>query len=140
MKWFTCPTPNDYNGLVPVQCPICQEHVANVRLNDVFLPLKGSMFLSPDPAHGFEPPFPPDVGWEFCLCPWGGYSHRGVIDEKTILLQGYGPYEVKPKPEEVIENGTEERIEKGRQEGQQGNQGREGVLMIPHKRAKRRAR
>ena len=138
MKWFTLPNPNDYNGLVPVQCPICQEHVANVRLNDLSLPLRGSMFLSPDPAHGFEPPFPPDVGWEFCLCPWGGYSHRGVIDETTILLRGHGPYEVKSKPEEVIDNGTEERREEGRQEGQQGNQRAEGVLTARTK--QRRAR
>lgn len=142
MTWFTCPNPDDYALLLPVECPICHNHVANVRMRDLTLPIRGGMFLSPDVAHGFEAPFPSDATWEFCLCPWGGRRHRGVVNETTILIRGYGPYEIQPRKGVVPDGeGEQERRQEGREEGRQEGGGE--VLMIPHKRGnptrKRRA-
>lgn len=92
--------------IVKVYCQICKEHIADVDTNTLSMPLKGSMFISKDPAHGFPPPFVPEAEWEDMECPWG--PHRPFLEPNmvltdigVILIPQSGALEVPPPPEQV---------------------------------------
>lgn len=65
-----------------VICQICGEVIALVNLSDIRFPIQGTMFGSPDPFHGFPPPFPPESNWDNMRCPYG--NHRPFLDEYYI--------------------------------------------------------
>lgn len=67
-----------------VICQICKEIIAEIKdVNQIKQPLVGSMFASPDEAHGIAPPFFPSFQWEDFRCPHGG--HRPLIWPDKIL-------------------------------------------------------
>lgn len=51
--------------IVDVYCSICHEKIATARLGDLHPPMMGWMFKSPDEHHGWDPPFPSSVDWEW---------------------------------------------------------------------------
>jgi hypothetical protein len=65
------------------KCQICDEIYAVIDLEDIKYPLNGSMFKSPDPAHGVPDPFYPGAEFEYMHCPFG--QHRPMIMPNTIL-------------------------------------------------------
>lgn len=71
--------------LVKVKCDICFMVIGIIDLSAIKLPLDSSMFLSPDPYHGFDPPFLPGQTWEDFRCPYGRV-HRPFIKEGTFEL------------------------------------------------------
>lgn len=76
-----------------VICQICQEHIANT--GELSLPLKGSMFLSPDLVHDFPAPFDPGDTWETMRCPYGRIylengqqgGHRPFLKDHEVLTE-----------------------------------------------------
>ena len=68
---------------VQIICQICKEHIANADTDALALPLKGEMFESKDPVHGFPPPFEDGAEWEYMECPWG--PHRPFIEPNKVL-------------------------------------------------------
>lgn len=61
-------------------CEICRMPIGKFNPKDVKLPIKGSMFKSIDPAHGFPPPFPDEVDWIDARCPYGPRRPEQGID------------------------------------------------------------
>jgi hypothetical protein len=71
-----------------VICEICKEVIATVEMKDMAIPMVGSMFRSPDKAHGYDPPFLPDTTWEDMLC--GYCNHRPFTERDGFLTEnGY---------------------------------------------------
>jgi len=64
-------------------CQLCQEVIAKFDIEEVKFPIDGSMFKSPDKAHGIPDPFYPGADFEFMRCPYGG--HRPMILPDKIL-------------------------------------------------------
>jgi len=69
--------------MVKIRCEICSEIIARVDPAALLLPLMGSMFYSPDPVHGFDPPFPESLEWEDMRCPYG--PHRPFIEQNRVI-------------------------------------------------------
>ena len=66
-----------------VICQVCGERVGKVDCNLAY-PINGSMFSSPDPDHGYPPPFEPGTDWESMLCSYGRI-HRAMLKDNEIL-------------------------------------------------------
>jgi len=64
-------------------CQLCNEVVALFSVEDIKLPITGSMFHSPDERHGIPDPFYPGAEFEFMRCPYGG--HRPMILPDQLL-------------------------------------------------------
>lgn len=64
--------------VLKVLCQVCGEHIANTTIEALSYPLKGSMFQSPDPAHGVPAPWQPAEEWEDMRCPYGRI-HRAMV-------------------------------------------------------------
>lgn len=71
-----------------VVCEICQEQIATTNKKLLKYPLIGKMFLSPDPFHGYAPPFDASQEWTDMRCPYG--THRPFIEPDRVLTDtGY---------------------------------------------------
>jgi hypothetical protein len=102
-------TQDAIEDLLPVQCQICREHIANVRMvrlpggvlsfPDLKYPLTGAMFLSPDPGHGIIPPFHASHTWDMFHCPHGG--HRPILTP-TKIQTPVGALNVRPGGEPFL--------------------------------------
>jgi len=68
-----------------IVCQICNEHISNADPLTLHLPMSGAMFASPDPWHGFAPPFPAGTEWLDMKCPYG--NHRPFITEDEVLTE-----------------------------------------------------
>jgi hypothetical protein len=64
--------------VLKVICQICGEVVATTTLEALSFPIKGSMFQSPDPAHGVPSPWIASEEWEDMRCPYGRI-HRAMV-------------------------------------------------------------
>ena len=49
-------------------CRVCKYEIATIS-KDTRIPVKGAMFHSKDPKHGFPPPWSPVVEWQYMYCP-----------------------------------------------------------------------
>lgn len=92
----TTELPDTGNKLI---CEICTETVGVIVREKLAYPLRGEMFKSPDPFHGFSDPFPPEQTWEEMRC---GYCRcRPFIAEDRILTdRGYLAVDA---PQEVVD-------------------------------------
>lgn len=79
---------------INVYCDICYEFVATVDTDRLVYPLSGSMFKSPDPAHGMPDPFDPGAIWEFLWCPYSNKTHRITSDPGSFMTDGRARYRV----------------------------------------------
>lgn len=96
-------------------CEICRQTIGLFNPEDLRLPLKGSMFLSKDPAHGFPPPFHPSSVYGSkdnpLLCP---YCRKipFLHPDKVLTPEGYikveKKKEVKVEEKKVIETDKKE--------------------------------
>jgi Zinc finger, C2H2 type. len=77
-----------------VICEICNEYIATVNLEDVSVPMLGSMFKTPDDFHGYDPPFLPDTTWEDMRC---GYCNQRPFTERDGFLTDEGYIKIQPK-------------------------------------------
>ena len=85
-------------------CEICRMPIGKFNPKEVTLPIKGSMFKSIDPAHGFPPPFPDEVDWINARCPYGPRRPEQGIDghrpffnfeeHKDEILTPHGYYKI----------------------------------------------
>lgn len=93
------------------RCQICGEVYAEVDTETLRHPIRGHMFLSPDPAHEFPEPFAPDLDWEFMRCPYGRI-HRPMI-EGTGILTEHGMVRI-PKDGEpaYLDNGIVDEVDR----------------------------
>jgi len=108
-------TQDAIEDLLPVQCQVCREHIANVRMvrlpggvlsfPDLKYPLTGAMFLSPDPGHGIIPPFHASHTWDMFHCPHGG--HRPILTP-TKIQTPVGALNVRPGKEPFLGGNMEE--------------------------------
>jgi hypothetical protein len=97
-----------------VICQICAETIGIVSREDLSFPMRGLMFKSPDPFHGFAPPFPPEAEWESMKCPYGPHGpfldiDRILTDEGIVFASGGPTLEVKLG--DVIPNHIKEKLE-----------------------------
>jgi hypothetical protein len=69
--------------MINIRCQICNEPIAQANTLHLHRPMVGAMFLSPDPFHGFDPPFAPNTDWLGMLCPY--CRHRPFITEDEVL-------------------------------------------------------
>ena len=94
---------------VKVKCDICFEIIGTIDTDTIKLPLKASMFLSPDPWHGFDPPFLPGQVWEDFRCPYGRVHRPFIVENRLWLEDGTRldparPWAVNPDlPEEMTQ-------------------------------------
>jgi hypothetical protein len=80
-----------------LMCEICREAIGTFHSDEVKEPIKGAMFHSKDPAHGFPAPFrAPAIEWEHMRCPYcqkRPFLTRGVLMTVngfwSIPQQGY---------------------------------------------------
>lgn len=77
-----------------VICEICNEYIAQVNIEDVSVPMLGSMFKTPDDFHGYDPPFLPDTEWEDMRC---GYCNQRPFTERDGFLTDEGYITIQPK-------------------------------------------
>lgn len=108
-------TQDAIEDLLPVQCQVCREHIANVRMvrlpggvlsfPDLKYPMTGAMFLSPDPGHGIVPPFHASHTWDMFHCPHGG--HRPILTP-TKIQTPVGALNVQPGKEPFLGGNMEE--------------------------------
>ena len=77
-----------------VICEICNEYIAQVNIEDVSVPMLGSMFKTPDDFHGYDPPFLPDTEWEDMRC---GYCNQRPFTERDGFLTDEGYVTIQPK-------------------------------------------
>ena len=77
-----------------VICEICNEYIAQVNIEDVSVPMLGSMFKTPDDFHGYDPPFLPDTEWEDMRC---GYCNQRPFTERDGFLTDEGYIKIQPK-------------------------------------------
>lgn len=82
-----------------VICEICTEHIANVNMKDMDLPMKGWMFKSPDTVHGFDPPFLPDTTWEDMRC---GYCNQRPFTKEDGFMSDTGYMRVRKQEEPMF--------------------------------------
>lgn len=67
-----------------LMCEICREAIGTFLSEDVTEPIKGAMFHSKDPAHGFPAPFrAPGLEWEHMRCP---YCHKRPFLTRGVLM------------------------------------------------------
>ena len=89
--------------LVKCLCEICGMEYGAVDTDKLFKPMRGSIFQSHDPHHGYPNPFQPEQDFESMRCIWG--NHRPFTEENRIKTEkGYKmlkdpPPPPKPKPE-----------------------------------------
>ena len=76
-----------------VICEICNEYIAQVNIEDVSVPMLGSMFKTPDDFHGYDPPFLPDTEWEDMRC---GYCNQRPFTERNGFLTDDGYITIQP--------------------------------------------
>jgi hypothetical protein len=76
-------------GKKALMCELCRQHIGNFWEEEVEEPIKGAMFHSKDPAHGFPPPFRSSgLEWKDMRCPY--CRNRPFISEGVILTaEGY---------------------------------------------------
>jgi|ADurb_Total_1113_FD_contig_51_1671032_length_1372_multi_2_in_0_out_0_4 hypothetical protein len=77
-----------------VICEICNEYIAQVNIEEVSVPMLGSMFKTPDDFHGYDPPFLPDTTWEDMRC---GYCNQRPFTERDGFLTDEGYIKIQPK-------------------------------------------
>jgi hypothetical protein len=65
-----------------LRCQICFEWIGTVDNETLAYPMRGFMFKSVDPHHGYEPPFPAGAEWEDFRCTHG--PHRPMIKDNEI--------------------------------------------------------
>jgi len=99
--------------MINIRCQICGEPIALANPLHLHRPMIGAMFLSPDPHHGFDPPFEPGTEWLGMLCPY--CRKRPFITEDEVLTDE-GIYKV-PEESPVI---TESVLEEIRKQGELG--------------------
>jgi len=76
-------------------CEICRECIGIFHLQDIEEPIKGAMFTSKDPRHGFPPPFrSPALEWKDMQCPY--CNHRPFL-AKGFLLTERGHWSIEAK-------------------------------------------
>lgn len=82
--------------IATVICQVCGEAIATIDTENISTPLNGAMFLSPDPIHGAEPPWPQtaDVTWEHLYCPYGNKTHRPFHEGDKIMTREMGIFNV----------------------------------------------
>lgn len=71
-----------------VICQVCGEKIGKIDENNISYPIKGSMFLSPDPIHGYPPPFEDDADFESARCPYGRIHRPFFVDNEILTDQG----------------------------------------------------
>ena len=76
-----------------VICEICNEYIAQVNIEEVSVPMLGSMFKTPDDFHGYDPPFLPDTTWEDMRC---GYCNQRPFSERDGFLTDEGYIKIQP--------------------------------------------
>ena len=81
--------------MINIRCQICGEPIALANPLHLHRPMIGAMFLSPDPHHGFDPPFEPGTEWLGMLCPY--CRKRPFITEDEVLTDS-GVYRVPEGP------------------------------------------
>ena len=99
-------------------CEICRQTIGLFNPEELSLPLRGSMFSSKDPAHGFLPPFHPSSVYGSkdnpLLCP---YCRKipFLHPDKVLTPEGYikveKKEEIKTEEKEIAEINKEEEIE-----------------------------
>jgi hypothetical protein len=77
-----------------VICEICNEYIAQVNIEEVSVPMLGSMFKTPDDFHGYDPPFLPETEWEDMRC---GYCNQRPFTERDGFLTDEGYIKIQPK-------------------------------------------
>ena len=72
-----------------LMCEMCRQHIGNFWEEEVQEPIKGAMFHSKDPVHGFPPPFRSSgLEWKDMRCPY--CRNRPFISQGIILTtEGY---------------------------------------------------
>lgn len=103
-----------------VRCQICGMTIAIVDPSALHLPIRGGMFLSPDPAHGIPPPFHPEQIEHF-FCPYGKHlfqwnpdeimTNEGIFSLREKMILARGPEASARESEEAI--GRRVRIDMG---------------------------
>lgn len=75
----------DQDRYLKCKCSICGEIYGAIDILTIRKPLDGSMFLSPDPIHGYPAPWQGDkrMTFNFMQCPYG--PHRPFETEDHIL-------------------------------------------------------
>lgn len=69
-----------------LMCEICREIIGAFHTEDVEEPIKGAMFQSKDPRHGFPPPFrSPALEWKDMQCPY--CSNRPFFARGYLLTE-----------------------------------------------------
>lgn len=81
-------------------CDVCGHELGVFDPLKVHLPLRGDMFRSIDPFHGWPDPFPASVDWRYMECP--RCTMRPFEDESVIKDKQGNRWKVtaiKPAPE-----------------------------------------
>jgi hypothetical protein len=71
-----------------VICQVCGEKIAIVDPEKLLYPMRGEMFKSPDPVHGYPDPFEPGQTWEEVRCPYGRIHRPFFVDNEILTDQG----------------------------------------------------
>jgi hypothetical protein len=85
---------------VRIRCEMCQEIIATIDRNTIEAPIFGSMFESPDTAHGIPAPFHESLEWEAMRCPICRTRPFIADDPETaviILLENHEHITARPK-------------------------------------------
>lgn len=72
-----------------LMCEMCRQHIGNFYEDEIQEPIKGAMFHSKDPVHGFPPPFRSSgLEWRDMRCPY--CRNRPFITQGVLLTsEGY---------------------------------------------------
>jgi hypothetical protein len=78
-----------------ITCQICKEFIGEADPEILVLPINGTMFHSPDPFHGFPPPFAQSeyVRWEEMRCPY--CRQRPFLSPEEVMTTD-GLFLIKP--------------------------------------------
>lgn len=104
-----------------IRCEICQEVIATIDKATIEAPIRGDMFDSPDPGHGFLPPFGPDANLDSMFCPYCLKRPFLVVDPEShviLTLESHARLNVMKKepvpedlPPEIIQESMEQSTE-----------------------------
>jgi hypothetical protein len=83
-----------------IKCDICDEIIATADTEDLFQPITGAMFKSPDSFHGMDAPFHLSLTWETMRCPI--CRIRPFMVDYEIMTTD-GAYQIPEKKQEIIE-------------------------------------
>ncbi len=83
-----------------IVCQICAEPIAQADPERLQVPMTGDMFRSPDPVHGFLPPFQTTTEWLGMRCPYCG-KRPFILEDQVLTLDGI--FVVPSPPVEIVE-------------------------------------